>query len=49
MVEINREFLIKQYGKDDLINQTLLDIAWKQIKKIDPNTFKELDKLEVLF
>ena len=48
MVELNREFLVKRYGKDNLINRTVIDIWINRIKKIDPNTFKGLVKLEKL-
>ena len=40
MIELNREFLVKKYGKDDLINKTIIDISNNHIRKIDSNTLK---------
>ena len=63
MVELNREFLIKEYGSEDnLLELTRANLGQKEItkigpnsflnnnlKRIDANTFKGLDKLEGLF
>lgn len=46
MVEINREYLIKEYGIDKLVNCLSIDLSYRKIKKIDPNTFKGLTKLD---
>lgn len=48
MVEINREYLIKEYGIDNFVNSLNIDLSERKIKKIDPNTFKGLTKLECL-
>ena len=49
MVEINREYLIKEYGIDELVNRLTIDLSGRKIKKIDPNTFKGLTKLDAIF
>jgi Leucine-rich repeat (LRR) protein len=50
MVELNKELLIKQYGKDENLNNlTFIDFAARKITKIDPNTFKDLTKVEKLW
>ena len=48
MVELNREFLVKEYGKDKLINEAFIIITDNHIRKIDSNTFKGLNKLRIL-
>ena len=48
MVELNRKYLVKKYGKDNLINRTEIVIWNSQIKKIDFNAFQGLTKLESL-
>ena len=48
MVDLNREVLVKKYGKDNLINQTVIDLSRSQIRNIDSNTFKGITKLEIL-
>ena len=47
--KLNREDLIKKYGKDKLINLTEIQISLTQIRNIDFNAFKGLTKLEILF
>ena len=49
MVDLNREFLVKKYGKDNLINRNYISITCKEIRKIDSNTFNGLTKLEILY
>ena len=48
MVELNREFLVEKYGNDKLFELTEIDLRFKNITKVDPNTFKGLTKLERL-
>ena len=48
MVELNREYLVRIYGKEDLLNLTEIDLSKIGIKKIDSNTFINLTKLETL-
>ena len=48
MAELNRDYLIREYGKDNLFNRTEIILDFKQFKKIDCNTFKGLSKLEKL-
>ena len=45
MAELNRESLVKKYGKDNLINLIEIDFSRNQIRSIDSNTFKGLTKL----
>jgi Leucine-rich repeat (LRR) protein len=55
MVELNREFLVKVYGKEKLFNLTEIYLSGyckdkkDKITKIDSNTFKNLTKLERLW
>ena len=48
MVKLNREYLVKEYGKENLINLTEINLGGKNIKQIDSNTFYGLTKLEAL-
>jgi hypothetical protein len=45
MVELNREYLVKKYGNDNLTNLIEINMTGNKIKKIDSNTFRGLTKL----
>ena len=57
MVELNREFLVKKYGEDNLINLTEIKLSGNPLnrnskynfKRINSNTFTGLNKLEILY
>lgn len=48
MVELNREFLINKYGKDELLEETNIILINNRINKVDLNAFRNLKHLKEL-
>ena len=50
MVKLNRYYLVKKnYGEENLLNETAINFERYKITKIDRNTFENLTKLEYMY